>query len=192
MLSSGDARMTAPSDPATPAHEERVACEHADRCGGCPIIGLPYGEQLALKRGRVVQSVARYPALELVYTEPVTPGAAASSATARGRSSSSDRARKLGLFAKGGGHQVVDIPRCRVLAPVLARVAALLRARIAEAEQSEAGRSPRTTPAETGALRAVDLREVREGDALARARHPRRPARSPAVDRAPWSGRRTS
>ena len=32
----------------------RVTCEHADRCGGCPIIALPYGEQLALKRGRVV------------------------------------------------------------------------------------------------------------------------------------------
>ena len=24
-----------------------VACEHAERCGGCPIIGLPYLEQLA-------------------------------------------------------------------------------------------------------------------------------------------------
>ena len=75
MLSSGDARMTAPSDPAhqaSPALQERVVCEHADRCGGCPIIALPYGEQLALKRGRVVQSIARYPALELVYTEPVT------------------------------------------------------------------------------------------------------------------------
>ena len=50
---------------------QRVTCEHADRCGGCPVIALSYGEQLGLKRGRVVQSVARYPALELVYTEPV-------------------------------------------------------------------------------------------------------------------------
>jgi 23S rRNA (uracil1939-C5)-methyltransferase len=53
--------------------EARVVCDHADRCGGCPIIGLSYGEQLALKRGRVVQSASRYPALELVYTEPVQP-----------------------------------------------------------------------------------------------------------------------
>src|SRR5690348_9477228 len=52
---------------------ERVVCEHADRCGGCPIIALPYGEQLAMKRGRVVQSVSRYPALDLIYTEPVAP-----------------------------------------------------------------------------------------------------------------------
>src|SRR3954453_9637866 len=53
------------------AMSERVVCEHADRCGGCPIIALPYGEQLAMKRGRVVQSASRYPTLELVYTEPV-------------------------------------------------------------------------------------------------------------------------
>src|SRR5690242_3461894 len=52
---------------------QRVVCPHADRCGGCPVIALPYGEQLALKRGRVVQSVSRYAALELVYTEPVQP-----------------------------------------------------------------------------------------------------------------------
>src|SRR5437870_3491701 len=50
---------------------ERVVCEHADRCGGCPIIALPYAEQLAMKRGRVVQSASRYATLELVYTEPV-------------------------------------------------------------------------------------------------------------------------
>ena len=52
---------------------QRVACEHADRCGGCPVIALAYGEQLGMKRGRVVQSAARYPSLELVYTEPVQP-----------------------------------------------------------------------------------------------------------------------
>ena len=58
-------------DPGGVAMGERVVCEHADRCGGCPIIALPYGEQLAMKRGRVVQSASRYPTLELVYTEPV-------------------------------------------------------------------------------------------------------------------------
>ena len=26
-----------------------VRCEHADRCGGCPILSLPYGEQLLVK-----------------------------------------------------------------------------------------------------------------------------------------------
>src|SRR5262245_5794008 len=90
---------------------QRVACEHADRCGGCPIIGLPYGEQLALKRGRVVQSVSRYPTLELVYTEPVSPASGITGYRTRAKLIVA-QGGKLGLYAKGGGHQVVDIPNC--------------------------------------------------------------------------------
>src|SRR5258708_36250695 len=98
--------MTAPSDPApvTIANDQRVVCEHAERCGGCPIIGLPYGEQLALKRGRVVQSVSRYPALELVYTEPVAPAEPIVDYRTRAKLIVAPGA-KLGLYAKGGGHQ---------------------------------------------------------------------------------------
>ena len=157
--------MTAPSDPALKvAHtqEERVVCEHADRCGGCPIIGLPYSEQLALKRGRVVQAVARYLSLELVYTEPVAPATPLVSYRTRAKLIVG-QGGKVGLFAKGGGHQVVDIPRCRVLAPVLARVAAELRDRIAEADSS-GGALASYDPAGRGALRAIDLRELRDGD----------------------------
>jgi 23S rRNA (uracil1939-C5)-methyltransferase len=158
--------MTAPSDPAlkaAAAPDERVVCEHADRCGGCPIIALPYGEQLAMKRGRVVQSVARYPALELVYTEPVTPAQPLIGYRTRAKLIVAPGA-KIGLFAKGGGHQVVDIPRCRVLAPILARVASVLRAAIASAEAHDGALAPYDATAR-GALRAVDLREVRDGDA---------------------------
>jgi 23S rRNA (uracil1939-C5)-methyltransferase len=156
--------MTAPSDPASdpsPPRDERVVCEHADRCGGCPIIGLPYSEQLAMKRGRVVQSVARYAALELVYTDPVIAAHPLVGYRTRAKLIVGQGA-KLGLFAKGGGHQVVDIPRCRVLAPVLARVAELLRARIA-AERSDGPLAPHDTSGR-GSLRAVDLREVHEGE----------------------------
>jgi 23S rRNA (uracil1939-C5)-methyltransferase len=155
--------MTAPSDPAHPAaHEERVVCEHADRCGGCPIIGLSYADQLSLKRGRVVQSVARYAALELVYTEPVIAAQPVVGYRTRAKLIVAQGA-KLGLFAKGGGHQVVDIPQCRVLAPVLARVAAILRSSIAAAEPGDGPLTPHD-PSGRGSLRAVDLREVREGE----------------------------
>ncbi|HEY5243857.1 MAG TPA: hypothetical protein VIJ22_20390, partial [Polyangiaceae bacterium] len=155
--------MIAPSDPAHPAaHDERVLCEHADRCGGCPIIGLSYADQLSLKRGRVVQSVARYAALELIYTEPVIGAHPLVGYRTRAKLIVGQGAR-LGLFAKGGGHQVVDIPRCRVLAPVLARVAAILRTQIAAAEPGDGALAPHDA-AGHGALRAVDLREVREGD----------------------------
>lgn len=157
--------MPAPSDPApklAAPQEERVVCEHADRCGGCPIIGLSYAEQLALKRGRVVQSVARYAALELVYTEPVKPASPLVSYRTRAKLIVG-QGGKVGLFAKGGGHQIVDIPRCRVLAPVLARVASELRARIA-ADEATGGALASHDPSGSGALRAVDLREVRDGE----------------------------
>ncbi len=138
----------------------RVECEHADRCGGCPIIALPYGEQLALKRGRVVQSVARYPALELVYTEPVTAADPIVSYRTRAKMIVGPGG-KIGLFAKGGGHQVVDIPRCRVVSPTLAKVADAIRARsVADAENG--GPLAAFDPSGGGSLRALDLREVRE------------------------------
>lgn len=137
---------------------ERVVCEHADRCGGCPVIGLPYGEQLAMKRGRVVQSASRYPALELVYTEPVAAAEPIVEYRTRAKLIVSAGA-KLGLYAKGGGHQVVDIPRCRVLSPALTEIAAALRTRIVDDEKTGGALAP-FEPGGQGALRAVDLREV--------------------------------
>jgi 23S rRNA (uracil1939-C5)-methyltransferase len=137
----------------------RVACEHADRCGGCPIIALPYGEQLALKRGRVVQSVARYPALELVYTEPVAAAEPIVAYRTRAKMIVGPGG-KVGLFAKGGGHQVVDIPNCRVVAPSLGKAAEAIRARcLADAETG--GALAPFDPSGGGCLRALDLREVR-------------------------------
>ncbi len=147
--------------PPAPLDTQRVECAHADRCGGCPIIALPYGEQLSLKRGRVVQSVARYPALELVYTEPVVAADPIVGYRTRAKLIVATGPR-VGLFAKGGGHQVVDIPACRVLSPVLARVAETLRARAAVTSEDAGLLSP-FDPSGGGALRAVDLREVRTG-----------------------------
>ena len=159
--------MTLSPDPARAPQiaDKRVACEHADRCGGCPIIALPYGEQLALKRGRVVQSVARYAALELVYTEPRRARRAARRRTGRAPSSSSAPGGRIGLFAKGGGHQVVDIPGCRVVSPTLAQVARRdPRARVADDEETGGPLAPLRPERRRAACARVDLREVRESD----------------------------
>ena len=145
-------------DPGAISMTERILCVHADRCGGCPIIGLAYGEQLAMKRGRVVQSASRYPTLELVYTEPVSAADPIVEYRTRAKLIVASGA-KLGLYAKGGGHQVVDIPQCRVLSPVLTDIAATLRARIATHETTGGALAP-FDPGAGGALRAVDLREV--------------------------------
>jgi 23S rRNA (uracil1939-C5)-methyltransferase len=146
------------SDPGGVPMSERVVCEHADRCGGCPIIALPYAEQLAMKRGRVVQSASRYATLELVYTEPVAAADPIVEYRTRAKLIVSSGG-KLGLYAKGGGHQVVDIPRCRVLSPALAAIAGTLRARIV-ADEAVGGPLAPFDPSAAGALRAVDLREI--------------------------------
>ncbi len=140
---------------------ERVVCEHADRCGGCPVIGLSYVDQLIVKRGRVVQSVARYATLELVYTEPVVPADPVVEYRTRAKLIVAPSAR-LGLFGKGGGHQVVDIPKCRVLSPLLLRVAGAVRALITRDEAENGALRP--FDGQNGALRAVDLREVTTPD----------------------------
>lgn len=156
-----------PDDSSATAMSERIVCEHADRCGGCPIIALPYGEQLAMKRGRVVQSASRYPTLELVYTEPVAAADPIVQYRTRAKLIVSSGG-KLGLYTKGGGHQVVDIPRCRVLSPVLSEIAAVLRTRIQADEKTGGPLAPfdasLSFSGAGGALRAVDLREVQSDD----------------------------
>jgi 23S rRNA (uracil1939-C5)-methyltransferase len=140
------------------AIDERVSCEHAERCAGCPMLALPYADQLALKRQRVVDARIHYPALQLVETERLLPAHPRVGYRTRAKLVVG-RGGTLGLFDKGGNHGVVDIPGCRVLAPALARVAAYLRARIAESERCGGPLAP-FDPTGPGALRAVDLRET--------------------------------
>ena len=133
-----------------------VACEHADRCGGCPAIELSYDEQLALKRGRLVGALARYGSLELVYADPVLGAEPVTEYRTRAKLMVGPRGA-IGLFAKGGGHDVVDVPGCRVLSPVVARVVAAVRLRV----QHDAKNGGPLAP---GPLRAIDVRELRAGD----------------------------
>jgi 23S rRNA (uracil1939-C5)-methyltransferase len=150
-----------PAPAAPPREDERVACEHAERCGGCPLIAHPYTEQLAMKRARVGAAIARYASLRDVTTSAVSPAQPIVEYRTRAKLMAAPGA-KLGLYAKGGGHHVVDIPRCRVLAPALARVAAAVRVRIATAEAEAGTLLPYEAPGR-GCLRAVDLREVVDG-----------------------------
>ena len=145
--------------------EPSLTCRHAERCGGCPVIGLGYDAQLGYKRGRVVSAIARYPSLELTYTE----------STARAEPIVGYRTRaklivgpkgEVGLYAKGGGHFVVDIPDCQVLAPVLAGLAAKMRAKLEAWIPRKDVLAPER---EGGLLRALDLREVVDARGEARA-----------------------
>jgi 23S rRNA (uracil1939-C5)-methyltransferase len=154
-------RMSAPARPSVTGGE-RVLCTHAARCGGCPLIDLPYGEQLEAKRARVAGALAAYPALQDVQTRPVEPANPIAHYRTRAKWIVGPQG-ELGLYARGSGHEVVDLPSCQVLAPVLATIAQELRTRIAAAA-IEGGPLAPPTPEGPGALRAVDLREVRDGN----------------------------
>ncbi len=140
-----------------------VSCDHAERCGGCPAIGLPYGEQIELKHGRVEGAVLRYRGLDGTVPAPVLGADPIVEYRTRAKLIVAPSA-KIGLFAKGGGHNVIDIPGCRVLSPALSHVAAVLREVVKADELSNGPLAPYDPPG-SGSLRAVDLREAREGDA---------------------------
>jgi len=142
----------------------KIACEHAERCGGCPAIELPYIDQLSLKRGRVVSALARYGSLELVYADPVLAADPVVGYRRRAKLMVGPRGA-IGLFAKGGGHDVIDVPKCRVLSPVVTHVVAAVRARVQHDARSGGPLAPQGA---SGGLRAIDVREL-EGDEQPRA-----------------------
>src|SRR6185503_21051617 len=116
--------------------------------------------QLAAKRARVVTATSHYPALELLYTRPVTPAEPMVGYRGRAKLIVSPEGR-IGLYARSGNHEVVDIPNCRVLAPALAEVASVLRELIASPPQEARAPLLPYNPFGGGVLRALDLREVR-------------------------------
>jgi 23S rRNA (uracil1939-C5)-methyltransferase len=169
-------------------HGSEITCVHGATCAGCPLLHLPYAEQLVFKEEKVRAALARFPSLHpavrptvpadpreayrtraklMVSVAPstVTPSAVDSSPAFADRPSR--RLPIIGLYARGGAgspggstsdHQVVDIPHCRVLAPRLQRVATAVRA-LLSAPPKEAG--PCLVPEEVGGLlSAFDLREV--------------------------------
>lgn len=122
-----------------------VDCPHAARCGGCSLISLGDDAQSAFKRERVARALAGYPALQTRLDDLV---AAETNTRYRTRAKLVVSKRgEIGLYARGG-HDVVDIPHCQVLAPSLSRVAGALRVLLSEQPAPLAG---------------VDLREVMDG-----------------------------
>jgi 23S rRNA (uracil1939-C5)-methyltransferase len=142
-------------DPRSRAH---FHCEHAQRCPGCPLIDLDYAEQLEKKRERVRAASARYPRLATLRIDDTLP--AEPVVGYRGRAKLivgwSGDAPTLGLYA--ADHQVVDIPHCRVLRPLLFDYAARLRQLLRDPPASAGGCL--IPESNGGDLSAFDLREV--------------------------------
>ncbi len=124
------------------------------------MIHLDYAQQLATKRARVVTATSHYPALELLYTRPVTPAEPMVGYRGRAKLIVSPEG-KIGIYARTGNHEVVDIPNCRVLAPALAEVAATIRKLITSPPPEARSLLLPFNALGGGVLRALDLREVR-------------------------------
>lgn len=158
------------------AATESIDCAHAERCGGCSLIDLPYSEQLVVKRRRVESAVSRYGALQGVAVAEVLPADQRSDYRVRAKlmvdvgqaaDAASDAGVRpvIGLYARAelgqepaSAHAVVDIPRCRVLHPALRQTAARLRALL---EHLPPAAAPALTPVGAGGrLAAFDLRYV--------------------------------
>jgi 23S rRNA (uracil1939-C5)-methyltransferase len=124
--------------------DDVVVCPHGAECPGCPLLALPYREQLVAKHERLKTAIARFGELagtkitDVVPAEPIVGYRTRAKLVAHGS--------LLGLFARGT-HRVVDIPECRVLDPELSRVAEGIR------RHSQLG----------AALSAVDLKRTTTG-----------------------------
>ncbi len=100
-------------------------CPHADVCPGCAWITRPYAAGLDAKREKIERALSRYPELGAGHAPEVLPAEQVTAYRVRAKLVASEDGR-LGLYG-AGGHQVLDLPGCRVLAPELAEVAAQLR-----------------------------------------------------------------
>jgi len=132
---------------------------HADRCVGCPLIHLDYAAQLERKRSRVREATALYPSLGKVAVQAALPAEPAISYRGRAKlivGTSSEGSPILGLYA--ADHQVVDIPHCRVLRPLLTDFTAALRALLQNPPPAAGGCL--VPESSGGRLTAFDLREA--------------------------------
>jgi 23S rRNA (uracil1939-C5)-methyltransferase len=130
------------------------ACPHYPRCIGCPLINLPYPEQLAKKRETVVRALAAYASLSRFEVPPVI--ASPQRLGYRSRIKLVVRSRKgevaAGLYVPGS-HHVVDISSCPVHPRPVNQVLQYLKKKI-----QELGVVPYDERNDSGDLRYLDFR----------------------------------
>lgn len=132
----------------------RPPCPHYPHCVGCPLIDVPYPEQLARKRAIVLDSFARYPSLAAVEMPRVAP--ASERLGYRTRVKLVVRRNRdqiaLGLYVPNS-HRVIDISSCPVHPRPVNQTAQYLKKKILEL-----GIMPYDERDDSGDLRYVDFR----------------------------------
>ena len=132
----------------------RPPCPHYPHCVGCPLIDVPYPEQLMRKRAVVIESFARYSSLDGLDVPRVAP--AAQRLAYRTRVKLVVRRNRdqiaLGLYVPAS-HRVIDITSCPVHPRSVNQTAQYLKKKILEL-----GIVPYDERDDSGDLRYVDFR----------------------------------
>jgi 23S rRNA (uracil1939-C5)-methyltransferase len=129
-------------------------CPHYPQCVGCPLIDVPYPEQLLKKRDIVAQALARYPSLAHLEVPAVIASPHRLGYRARiklvVRSTKGEIA--TGLYVPGT-HRVIDISSCPVHPRPVNQVVHYLKRKILEL-----GIAPYDERNDSGQLRYLDFR----------------------------------
>jgi 23S rRNA (uracil1939-C5)-methyltransferase len=129
-------------------------CPHFPRCIGCPLIDVPYPEQLARKRELVARALSRYPLLAGLDVPPVTAAPHRLGYRARVklvvRATSGDIA--AGLYVPGT-HRVMDMSSCAVHPRPVNQVVHYIKRKCLDLNVV-----PYDERADSGQLRYLDLR----------------------------------
>ncbi|MBL8678743.1 MAG: RsmD family RNA methyltransferase [Myxococcales bacterium] len=136
-----------------------VRCAHAAPCGGCPLIDLRYSAQLAHKRAKVREAFARFAETATIDVRPCV-GADEIEAYRTRAKFAVGADGSIGMYRDA--HAVVDVPECRVVSVATREALTKLRARVRDASARTPALTPAADPSAKGALRAVDVRSVRE------------------------------
>ena len=114
--------------------DETPYCPHQDICGGCPLGGLQYSRQLALKQRHLQDAVQRIGGItDAPVSEIVGMGADAEDGALHYRSKAvftvgEENGKPLVGFYQSRTHRVVDCPQCRIQSPAALACADALRA----------------------------------------------------------------
>ena len=142
------------TDGFSPRQAGRLPCPHYPRCVGCPLIDVPYPQQLSQKHARVEEALAQYPSLRGTRAAPVVPSPQRLGYRARVKlvvRRNRDQVA-LGLYVPHS-HRVMDISSCPLHPAAVIQVSQYLKRKILEL-----GIAPYDERDDSGDLRYLDFR----------------------------------
>lgn len=139
-----------------------VRCVHVDECGACPLMPRRYDDQRALKVSRLHKVLERY---DIEPSGGISDVERASTITGYRRraklvvSREPDGGVSVGLYRRHDNQNVVDIPHCQVLSPVLVELVAELR-ELCHDPPDEVAALLEPSDGDAGVLTGLDAREL--------------------------------